>query len=65
LLITHNLFQAARADRILFLEAGRILECGTHIELMRAKGRYAVLYRLQAAMLGRTITKEIRGAYAA
>lgn len=47
--IAHDLYLAARADFILFVENGRILERGTHQELMQANGRYAELYDLQAA----------------
>jgi ATP-binding cassette subfamily B protein len=46
--ITHDLQLAARADRILFLEQGQVLEHGTHAELIQASGRYAALYNLQA-----------------
>lgn len=47
LLITHDLAFAARADRIAYVEAGRVLEEGTHAELLARGGRYAALYRLQ------------------
>jgi ATP-binding cassette subfamily B protein len=47
LLITHDLAFASRADRIAYVEAGRVLEEGTHAELMAHEGRYAALYRLQ------------------
>ncbi len=47
LLVSHDLDLVSRADLIVFLDAGRVLEHGTHDELMRANGRYAFLYRLQ------------------
>ncbi len=48
-LITHSLDQASGADLIVYLEAGRIVERGTHAELMRGDGPYAAAYRLQAS----------------
>jgi ABC-type multidrug transport system fused ATPase/permease subunit len=48
LLITHDLSLAAQADRVLYLEGGRLIEDGTHTRLMRAGGRYATVFRLQA-----------------
>lgn len=58
LLITHDLTHAARANKVVYLEAGRILESGTHLELLRANGRYAALYRLQVDGLGYNTPKE-------
>jgi ATP-binding cassette, subfamily B, bacterial len=46
-LITHDILHAQHADQILVLENGRIVERGTHQELLRAGGRYSALYRLQ------------------
>jgi len=36
------------ADRILVLDKGELLEMGSHAELLRANGRYAELFQLQA-----------------
>ncbi|MDM9382257.1 ABC transporter ATP-binding protein [Chlorogloeopsis sp. ULAP01] len=47
-LIVHDLDLAASADFILYLERGRLVERGTHDELMQLNDRYAALYRLQA-----------------
>src|SRR5438128_1094995 len=52
LLITHNLELAARANLILYLEAGRVRERGTHAELLRAQGPYANLSRLRLTGAG-------------
>jgi ATP-binding cassette subfamily B protein len=59
-LVTHDLRCAARADLILYLEDGRVLERGTHPELMQSKGRYATLYTLQAATHNQVAQEECR-----
>ncbi|WP_296491956.1 lipid A export permease/ATP-binding protein MsbA [Rhodoferax sp.] len=47
LVIAHRLSTIERADLILVLDQGRIVEAGTHAELLRANGYYANLSRLQ------------------
>lgn len=47
LVIAHRLSTIERADRIIVLDQGRMIESGTHAELLAAEGHYAALYRLQ------------------
>lgn len=47
-LIAHDLRTAERADRIVYLDEGRVVECGTHQQLMQQRGRYATMHALQA-----------------
>jgi ATP-binding cassette subfamily B protein len=46
--ISHRFSTTRRADRILVLENARLIEQGTHAELMLMNGRYAELFNLQA-----------------
>jgi subfamily B ATP-binding cassette protein HlyB/CyaB len=50
LIIAHRLSTVRRANRILTIERGRIVEDGTHDDLVRTGGRYATLHRLQAGL---------------
>ncbi len=45
--IAHRLSTIRRADRILYIEDGQIVEQGAHFELMRLRGRYYKLYTYQ------------------
>ena len=47
LVIAHRLSTVEGADRIIVLDAGRIVESGTHAELLERGGHYAALYRMQ------------------
>jgi subfamily B ATP-binding cassette protein MsbA len=51
IVIAHRLSTVLHADRIVVVEGGRIVERGTHAELMALEGRYSQLYELQFADL--------------
>jgi subfamily B ATP-binding cassette protein MsbA len=51
IVIAHRLSTVQRADRILVIDGGRIVEQGTHSELLASEGRYSQLYELQFAHL--------------
>jgi len=48
LLISHRVSTVRMADRILVLQAGTIVEHGTHDQLLSRNGLYAELFSLQA-----------------
>lgn len=49
LLISHRFSSVRTADRIYVLHEGRVVEDGTHHDLLAANGRYAEMFNLQAA----------------
>jgi ATP-binding cassette subfamily B protein len=54
IVIAHRLSSLMHADQILFVEGGRIVERGTHEELLALGGRYLALYDLQVRPGGET-----------
>jgi ATP-binding cassette subfamily B protein len=58
ILISHRFSTVRHADRICVLEHGRVVELGTHDELMALRGRYRTLFDLQAQRFGETADEE-------
>ncbi len=52
ILISHRFSTVRHADRICVLEHGRVVELGSHDELMAAGGRYKTMFELQASRFG-------------
>jgi ATP-binding cassette, subfamily B, bacterial HlyB/CyaB len=52
IIIAHRLSTVRRCDRIMTIDHGRVLEDGTHDELINTGGQYATLHRLQAGIHG-------------
>jgi ABC-type multidrug transport system fused ATPase/permease subunit len=52
ILISHRFSTVRRADRICVLEQGRVVELGSHDELIAYGGRYRTMFELQASRFG-------------
>jgi subfamily B ATP-binding cassette protein MsbA len=57
LIIAHRLSTIQRADRILVLQEGRLVEDGSHAELLALGGVYAHLWQMQFAEAGAAPTE--------
>lgn len=64
ILISHRFSTVRHADRICVLEGGRVVELGSHDELMAANGRYRTMFDLQASRFGADDAIESAGAEA-
>ena len=58
ILISHRFSTVRHADRICVLEHGRVIELGTHDELMALGGRYHTMFDLQAQRFSATADEE-------
>ena len=58
ILISHRFSTVRHADRIAVLEHGRVIELGSHVELMRQGGRYRTMFELQASRFTATTDAE-------
>ena len=54
-LISHRFSTVRQADRICVLEHGKVVELGTHEELMARRGRYHTMFELQASRFGEDV----------
>jgi ATP-binding cassette subfamily B protein len=59
ILITHRFSTVKNADKILMMEHGRIIEQGSHKDLMAIDGKYAELYNMQAKRYLEDLKSEI------
>ena len=60
ILISHRFSTVRHADRICVLEHGRVVELGTHDELMALGGRYRTMFDLQAQRFARRAATRTR-----
>lgn len=55
IIISHRLSIGKLADKVIYLDRGRIVEQGTHDELIQRDGEYAKMYKLQASLYQRGV----------
>jgi ABC-type multidrug transport system fused ATPase/permease subunit len=58
ILISHRFSTVRHADRICVLEHGKVIELGTHDELMALGGRYHTMFQLQASRFGEGVDEQ-------
>ena len=58
ILVSHRFSTVRHADRICVLEQGKVLELGTHDELIALGGRYCTMFELQASRFGDTTDEQ-------
>ena len=56
--ISHRLSTTKKADRIIMMEEGEIIEQGTHEQLMKQEGKYAEMFTIQAQKYGQDSAME-------
>ena len=61
ILVSHRFSTVRQADRICVLEHGRVVELGTHAELMALGGRYRTMFDLQAERFGGEAEDTVEG----
>jgi len=60
ILISHRFSTVRHADRICVLERGKVVELGSHDELIAAGGRYRTMFELQASRFGEDDEQEVK-----
>jgi len=58
ILVSHRFSTVRHADRICVLEHGKVIELGTHAELIELNGRYRTMFDLQASRFGEAEEEE-------
>jgi ABC-type multidrug transport system fused ATPase/permease subunit len=62
ILVSHRFSTVRHADRICVVEHGKVIEFGSHDELMAAGGRYQTMFELQAARFDDDALRQAQGA---